>query len=324
MQSTLGAAVFPQIGEADTVVGNNSPPFFLSGLDVVDRSGAICGRWIPDQQRVQYDWEKIGIDPEIAQSAALEAEGWDNWAGGEAGASKSGQIAWRKSADWVRRYPIIDFAIQQSRLDLNLPGARILDIGGSGKDAVYWLSDNPGRIDQVEVSPLSQATCLSRIKNFEAAHGGSVSERTFFHTLPAERLPFADNTFDFVFSRSTIHHCRRPTAVDEAVRVLKPGGTVMFIERYLSGPMYALMSAYRSLRRVDRGSDDPLRAYEIEYPRSLLSAYWWVPTGGSAPFRYFLKKFGLAVNSLPEGELPSSIPFADRWFGTKFICIGRK
>ena len=42
----------------------------------------------------------------------------------------------------------------------------------------------------------------------------------------SENLPFDDNTFDLVYSWGVIHHTPdTPKAMDEIVRVLKPGGT---------------------------------------------------------------------------------------------------
>lgn len=42
----------------------------------------------------------------------------------------------------------------------------------------------------------------------------------------AEKLPFADNTYDWVVSRSLLHHLEEPlTGLHEMHRVLKPGGT---------------------------------------------------------------------------------------------------
>lgn len=48
---------------------------------------------------------------------------------------------------------------------------------------------------------------------------------------PAEALPFADHTFDWVVSRMSAHHWHDvPRALAEVRRVLKPGGRVLFID----------------------------------------------------------------------------------------------
>lgn len=45
-----------------------------------------------------------------------------------------------------------------------------------------------------------------------------------------ESLPFADNSFDVVYSINILEHVLDPAAVvDEAIRVLKPGGTFQFV-----------------------------------------------------------------------------------------------
>jgi len=48
---------------------------------------------------------------------------------------------------------------------------------------------------------------------------------------PADRLPFADATFDLVSCRLAAHHFADPAAfVSEAARVLKPGGTFALVD----------------------------------------------------------------------------------------------
>jgi ubiquinone/menaquinone biosynthesis C-methylase UbiE len=51
-----------------------------------------------------------------------------------------------------------------------------------------------------------------------------------------EQIPFPDNSFDIVYSASTLEHVRDPQRViEEAVRVLKPGGILHFeVPNYLS------------------------------------------------------------------------------------------
>ncbi len=53
----------------------------------------------------------------------------------------------------------------------------------------------------------------------------------FFNRViaPAEHLPFASNTFDVVFCRSTLHHLSRLNyAIKEMVRVTRQGGRIVF------------------------------------------------------------------------------------------------
>ncbi|CAG8650042.1 203_t:CDS:2, partial [Cetraspora pellucida] len=97
---------------------------------------------------------------------------------------------------------------------LSKPGARVLDIG-------YPLA----KVIGLDISPYQSTTI--KPKNFE-----------FIKADVHERLPFDDNTFDFVFQRFlvfglAVEKCQ--DIVNELVRVLKPGG---FLE--LSEPSNAI------------------------------------------------------------------------------------
>jgi SAM-dependent methyltransferase len=59
----------------------------------------------------------------------------------------------------------------------------------------------------------------------------------------AERLPFADRSFDMVVSRYSAHHWRDFAAgVAEASRVLQPEGTAVFID--VATPRHALLDTF--------------------------------------------------------------------------------
>ena len=62
-------------------------------------------------------------------------------------------------------------------------------------------------------------------------------------------LPFADGSFDYVYSHGVMHHCDRPDSfVGEMLRVLKPGGR-------FNCHVYAGWSYFTLLRRLQYGSD---------------------------------------------------------------------
>lgn len=135
-------------------------------------------------------------------------------------------------------------------------GARILELGGSGEATRGFLRAGAARIDQLDVSPGMQELGRARLAPHER-------DRVVQHTAPAERLPFADGTFDLVFSRHCLHHMHRPDVVPEAARVLKPTGSLLLIEPYLPAQVRLVMHARRRLRAVERGTDDPLGARDL-------------------------------------------------------------
>jgi ubiquinone/menaquinone biosynthesis C-methylase UbiE len=100
---------------------------------------------------------------------------------------------------------------------------RTLEIGsGTGYFTLNLL--RAGLIEQATCSDISPGM-LETLQANAARLGLDV------HTEPAdaERLPFADNSFDLVFGHAILHHIPDlPRAFTEFERVLAPGGTVLF------------------------------------------------------------------------------------------------
>jgi ubiquinone/menaquinone biosynthesis C-methylase UbiE len=67
----------------------------------------------------------------------------------------------------------------------------------------------------------------------------------------AKQLPYEDNFFDIVVSTSTFHHYPYPTDVLEEIhRVLKPKGTLILCDTYLSAAMRTLNIVSRPINEV--------------------------------------------------------------------------
>jgi SAM-dependent methyltransferase len=99
---------------------------------------------------------------------------------------------------------------QWARLD----GARILDAGcGVGMYTEQFRRFSP-RVTGVEVDPAVAAQAAARLPGIVLA--------------PAEALPFADGSFDVVFSHEVIEHVTDDVAAAaEMARVLAPGGRIV-------------------------------------------------------------------------------------------------
>ena len=104
-----------------------------------------------------------------------------------------------------------------------------LDLGAGGGHVSYALARHARRIIATDLSSemLAAVTRTAREKglsNIETAEA------------PAERLPFEDETFDFVASRFFAHHWRDFDAgLREARRTLKRGGRAAFVDVYAPG-----------------------------------------------------------------------------------------
>ncbi|MFE4720747.1 class I SAM-dependent methyltransferase [Streptomyces sp. NPDC056728] len=75
------------------------------------------------------------------------------------------------------------------------------------------------------------------------AAAAGVSDRVDVHTADMTALPFADGSFDVVTSALAIHNIPSPEnryrAVDEALRVLRPGGRLIVADFWPMARQYA-------------------------------------------------------------------------------------
>jgi SAM-dependent methyltransferase len=96
-------------------------------------------------------------------------------------------------------------------------GKRVLEVGcGMGCMAMNWALHG-AQVTAVDLNPVAVAQTRRRFEIFGLA--GEVQE------VDGESLPFADRTFDYVYSWGVLHHTPgTKSAIDELHRVLKPGG----------------------------------------------------------------------------------------------------
>ena len=127
-------------------------------------------------------------------------------------------------------------------------GRRVLEIGvGMGADYLEWLKSGANATG-IDLSVASIARAKSRC---EAA-----GYQADLRVADAEHLPFADNTFDIVYSYGVMHHSPDTAqCLREALRVLKPGGEariMIYHHASWTGLMLWLrygLSGWKSLRR---------------------------------------------------------------------------
>lgn len=96
-------------------------------------------------------------------------------------------------------------------------GKRILEVGvGAGTDHLQWARAGC-ECHGVDLTEAAIETTKSRL----ALYGFSSN----LQRIDAETLPFADATFDLVYSWGVIHHSEKPDRIMQEVRrVLRPGG----------------------------------------------------------------------------------------------------
>jgi ubiquinone/menaquinone biosynthesis C-methylase UbiE len=115
---------------------------------------------------------------------------------------------------------------------LDLPqqgGTRILDIGCATGRLSKQLADSAPDPKNVQVTAIDAAEKM--IEKALRNHG--TDPRLKFETQIAEELPYPDNFFDRAVSTFFFHHVDMPlkiTCLNEAYRVLKPGGKLVILD----------------------------------------------------------------------------------------------
>lgn len=97
-------------------------------------------------------------------------------------------------------------------------GRDVLEIGvGTGTDHLQWAKAAPRSLTGIDLSPRAIEQTRGRLDAYGLDSRLEVAD--------AEHLPFADNSFDIVYSWGVLHHSpNTPRAVSEVHRVLRPGG----------------------------------------------------------------------------------------------------
>ncbi|MEM4990685.1 class I SAM-dependent methyltransferase [Collimonas sp. H4R21] len=104
------------------------------------------------------------------------------------------------------------------------PQGKALDVGCGAGHAAFAIAPHTGVVIAYDLAAemldvVQQAAAERGLKNLHVQQGS------------ADRLPFADASFELVCTRFSAHHWTRlPEALAEMARVLKPGGTCIVID----------------------------------------------------------------------------------------------
>lgn len=140
-------------------------------------------------------------------------------------------------------------------------GKDVLEIGvGMGADHAEWAKAKARSLTGIDLTPRAVEHTYNRLTVYGLGSDVRVGD--------AENLPFADNSFDIVYSWGVLHHSPdTKKAVQEVHRVLRPGGVarIMIYHKYsLTG--YMLWLRYALLQGNPARSLDEIYWNHLESP----------------------------------------------------------
>jgi ubiquinone/menaquinone biosynthesis C-methylase UbiE len=128
-------------------------------------------------------------------------------------------------------------ALAYDAMDHNEPNQafveRLLELGAHGE--MLDVGTGPGHIPLLVCARISDGTvlgvdlarsmlALAERRRLASPH----ADRVRYELADAKKLPFADQSFDTVFSNTLLHHLPEPVHfLREAARVLRPGGALL-------------------------------------------------------------------------------------------------
>lgn len=170
------------------------------------------------------------------------------------------------------------------------PGVKILDIGcGPGRHTceAYRIKDAVVVGADLSIDDLCDARKRLEYHDALGEHGGGTWGISVANVTT---LPFADEAFDLVICSEVLEHIPDDhTAIQELVRVLKPGGNlVVSVPRFLPERICWALSdeyynanqghirIYKKKELLKKVEDTGVRNWSTHFAHSLHVPYWWL------------------------------------------------
>lgn len=117
----------------------------------------------------------------------------------------------------------------------DIAGKDVLEYGCGTGEASVDSARAGARMSGIDISPEAVRQGQAR-----AAKAGVTVD---FQVMDAQALTFPDQSFDLVFGRAILHHLDLVRSMTEISRVLRPGGTAIFLEPLGHNPVINLFRA---------------------------------------------------------------------------------
>ena len=218
------------------------------------------------------------LSPDIAASTKeLQRSFWSAEACGETPYGVGDTLRDRLEAQAKTRYELEPYLPLFARFE-DGHDKDVLEVGvGMGADHLQWALAKPRSLTGVDLTERGIGLTRERLALYALQSNLQVAD--------AENLPFADNSFDLVYSWGVVQHTPdTDRAIQELHRVLRPGGiarVMIYHRRSLVGFMlwgrYALLAGrpWRSLDEIYANylQGPGTKAYSLDEGRHLFRAF---------------------------------------------------
>lgn len=156
--------------------------------------------------------------------------------------------------------------------------SRILDVGcGTGQTAAYLSQKYGANVTGIDISP----TMVGKSKERMSKNALQVN----IMQCSVEKMPFANQHFDFIISESVLSFVKKPSAVSEIFRLLKHSGRFIAIEQTMNA-------------RLEQTEEDEIKQfYGLD---ALLMEQDWITLFKEAGFKQVLTLKNIEIDSEPD------------------------
>jgi ubiquinone/menaquinone biosynthesis C-methylase UbiE len=141
-------------------------------------------------------------------------------------------------------------------LEKEANNSEILDYGCGVGDAIEKvIKYNPKKITGIDISEVSINKAMEKAKEL----GINVE----YKVDNCEKTKFNNNSFDIIYGSGILHHLKIDQCLNEIHRLLKPNGSLVFIEPLGTNP---LINLYRKFTPNSRSKDEhPFTKKDLDY-----------------------------------------------------------
>jgi ubiquinone/menaquinone biosynthesis C-methylase UbiE len=144
-----------------------------------------------------------------------------------------------------------------------IKGMKVLDCGAGLGHLAVWLAMKGAHVTAIDVSPKSLEVLSKR-----AVHHG-VSQNITARLLPMEQIDYEDASFGLVVGEFILHHVMLDKCMPQIRRVLRPGGTALFLETSATSKLLMFFRTHIvghfGIPKLQDEIEYPLTARDIEY-----------------------------------------------------------